>query len=113
MRPDELIDAIAAQVGRYLDNIAVYDQDTQLRINPLTLAVALVSSKEKQAEIAESIENVESAAGAEGAYTDDSMEYQASQNPDFYPVRTLIVVLDDGSARPYDAAIKAVAKRYF
>ncbi len=113
MKKYEFIDAVKAAVNRYLADTALFDFDPQVRVNPVTFSVNLISSREKLAEIAESVETLESAAGAQGEMEEETTEYQVRQNPDFYPVKKLIKVAADGSATPDDERIEAIAAEYF
>lgn len=107
------IKAMKDAVQEYIDNFYRFDSDPQLQVNPLTRSVELVSDVEMLSAIANSDEAIENAAHAEGDETEAADDYQASQNPDFYPVKKLLATTSDGVTLPDGKAIADIADTYF
>lgn len=77
--------------------------DPQLRVNPMSLTMSVVTAREMQNEIGFTDEDIEAGAAAEGDETESSDDYEAKQDPDFYPLRELLKA----------GAIDAVVSNYF
>lgn len=90
-------------VANYEEDRAEMGPDPQLRINPLSLHASVVTAAEMQNEIAYTDEDIEAAAAAEGDETESSDDYEARQDPDFYPLRLLTA----------DGAVDRLADKYF
>ncbi len=112
MTNTKLVSAIGNAVERYIEDYDIYDQDPHIRINPANLNVAIVNGRDMLDEIEDSNEAVEDAAGAQGAASEQSTDFQVTQNPDFYALNRLVIVMDDGHMVPNDDAIKNIAANY-
>lgn len=108
----KLIHAINGAVERYIEEYDIFDQDPHIRINPASLNVTIVNGRDMLAEIEDSNETVEDAAGAQGAASELSTDFQVTQNPDFYALNRLVIVMDDGHMVPNEDAIKSIAANY-
>ena len=97
---------------RYISNPKAFGTDPHLRINPRSLAVNIIGCNDMHAEIENSNEAIEDA-GVEGDMSEDAADYQVRQNPDFYPVKSLVAALPSGVLEPDKKAIGAVAAKYF
>ena len=96
-------------VQMYIDNFDRFDSNPQLRVNPVSLRVDLVNGSDLINEIEDSDEAVEDAAAAQGMESNDATDYQAKQNPDFYPVKPLLEPkgnTDVPSAKKIDEIVK-------
>ena len=111
MNRKDFADAVAGMVKIYLDNSYNFDENPQLRVNPVTFDFTIVNGSDMLAEIEDSNEAVEDAAGAEG--DEAATDMQVKQNPDFYSVRRLITTAPNGSYVPDEAQIDAIAALYF
>ncbi len=112
MKNEELKAKILDLVEQYIQSFYDYDSNPQIRINPALDRVMLVNGSDMLTAIADSDEAIENAANADGAETEDATDYQAAQNPDFYPVKKLLLTLKDGKVVPDKAAIDRIAKKY-
>ncbi len=112
MTHEELSKKISDLVEEYIENFDRFDSNPQIRVNPALDRVALVNGSDMLAEIEDSDEAVEDAAAADGAETEDASDYQASQNPDFYPVKKLLTITESGKTVPDKAAIKKITEQY-
>lgn len=119
MKREEFVKAVTDLVQRYIDNFDLFDSDPQLRVNPASLEMSLVNSSEMRTAIEYSDEALEEAAASQGATYEDSTDLQVRQNPDFYPLRTLLTphpapgFAPTISPGPDAKAIDAVAAVYF
>ncbi len=115
MNRKDFADAVAGMVKIYLDNSYNFDENPQLRVNPVTFDFTIVNGSDMLAEIEDSNEAVEDAVGAEGDADADeaATDMQVKQNPDFYSVRRLITTAPNGSYVPDEAQIDAIAALYF
>lgn len=89
MKREEFETAVTEAVGLYLDDKNNFDSNAQLRVDPSTLEIEIVNGSDMLAEIEDSNEAVEDAAGAQGAANEEATEFQVKQNPDFYAMSTL------------------------
>ncbi|MBD5358255.1 MAG: hypothetical protein HDR88_14900 [Bacteroides sp.] len=112
MTHEELSKKIADLVEEYIENFDRFDSNPQIRVNPALDRVTLVNGSDMLEEIEDSDEAVEDAAAADGAETEDASDYQASQNPDFYPVKKLLKTEGSGKTVPDKTAIKKIADQY-
>lgn len=103
MERQDFINDIKRIVNNYLQDRNEMTDDPQLRINPMTLYASVVTAQEMQNEIAYTDEDIEVNAAAEGDESESSDDYEGKQDPDFYPLRTLV---DDSS-------IQSLADIYF
>lgn len=112
MKKDAFIESVADAVQLYLDNFDRYQPNAHIRVNPVSLEVMLISGADMLAAIADSDEAVEDSAAADGEMTEQAADYQASQNPDFYPVGDYIEVVSAHEAHPDRVAIARLAEKY-
>lgn len=112
MGKKEFTDTIFDFIKGYISNPKAFGTDPHLRINPRSLAVNIIGCNDMHAEIENSNEAIEDA-GVEGDMSEDAADYQVRQNPDFYPVKSLVAALPSGVLEPDKKAIGAVAAKYF
>lgn len=112
MKKEEFTEAIKGLVEVYINNADLYGKEAQIRVNPVLLTVDLETAAQRNDELACSQEAIENAAYAHDAAQYEAMDYQASQNPDFYPVRGLVKE-EAGILKPDPEAIEGVAAEYF
>ena len=113
MKREDFIADVVRLVSLYLENESSFDNNAQLEVNPVLMHFTIVNGSEMLRGTAESDEIIEQAAGAERSEYEDADDYQASQNPDYYPVVSLVARAEEGAVRPDMRAISAVASRYF
>lgn len=107
-----LEEKIIRLVNEYIENFDRFDHNPQIRINPATCAATLVNGRDMQLEIEDSDEAIEDAAAANGLETETAADFQASQNPDFYAVKELLLNTESGTTIPDKAAIHRCASKY-
>lgn len=112
MDSKDFTDKITGMIRLYLENADSFDSNPQLRVEPETLQATIVNGSDMLAEIDNSDENVEAAAAAQGMESQADTDYQASRNPDFYPVSTLISKRC-GKTAPCKKAITELVAAYF
>lgn len=103
MDKQEFVDNVKRIVGNYVADRNEMSSDPQLRVNPMNLRMSVVTVDEMQNEIAYTDEDIEVNAAAEGDESESADDYEAKQNPDFYPLRELL----------RDGAAEEIAKNYF
>lgn len=113
MEKKDFITAVTRMVQRYIDREDHEDPDSQISVNPVTHFVDLVPAKDFLASLADSEEAIENAAYAFGGRDEEYTDFQASENPDFYPARSLVVYEDRKKPYPDAAAIEKLAETYF
>ena len=113
MNKEEFIVSITGQVRKYISLADEYGDNAQIRVNPALLLVDLLSNKEYLQAIEFSEEVIENGAYGEGDETSSADDFQASQDPDFYPVSTLVKKGALGELLPDADAINALADKYF
>lgn len=111
MTKEDFIKILTDRVQEYIESFDIFDSNPQLMINPVSLSVTLVNGSVMLDNIADSDETIEDAAGAEGDASESATDYQAKQNPDFYPVKKLLITMA-GKATPDTKAIDAIADTY-
>ena len=113
MKKEEFKEAVAGLVWEYINNEDMLGKNAQIRVNPELLYVDLFSEKEFLQGLADSEETIEDATFARGDETESATDYQAAQNPDFYPASTLVEKKADGKLAPNARAIDKLADNYF
>ena len=113
MTREEFEGAAIGQVKKYIYEQQEMGENCQIRVNPELLYVDLLTNRELQQGIGFSDEVIENAAYAEGDETMSSEDYQAKQDPDFYPVDTLVRKVETGELEPDFQAIGKLVDRYF
>lgn len=112
MTREELTDTIAIAIKEYVGYDSYNGPDLTLSINPVSLFVSVITEDEKLSDIENSNEAVEDAAAAERPASEDATDYQVRQNPDLYPVKSLVKTGGDGKNVFDMDAIRAIAARY-
>lgn len=113
MTREEFTDALRDAVKEYIDNFDRFDSNPMLRVIPDSLAVTLVNGSDIAGEVEDSDEAVENAAAAQGMADQEAADYQVTRNPDFYPVKKLLVALPGDKTGVNNAAIAAIVNSYF
>lgn len=113
MTRQEFKTSIEGQVKKYIYLKDSYDPNAQIRVNPDLLLVDLLSGKEYLQGIAFSDEVIENGAYGEGDATENADDYQAKQDPDFYPVEKLVKKGDLGELIPDYKEIDHIVENYF
>lgn len=110
---DEFVKAVTDLVQEYIDNFDRFDVDPQIRVNPELLYVDLFDGKERNEDLGDSDEAIEDAAYAQGDETESASDYQATQDPDFYPVKGLLKPTGPHTSEPDKDGIEKIADNYF
>ena len=113
MKKSEFVEAVTGLVWVYINNEDLQGRNAQITVNPELLYVDLITEEEFQDSLLYSQEVIENAAYAHDAAQYEAEDYQASQNPDFYPAWKLLTKDAEGKTVPDDAAIAAMAANYF
>lgn len=108
MKKDDFILNVTDVVGTYAEYPQNFDSNPQLKVNPKSLFVTLVNGGDMLNEIANSDENIEIGSALEGDEAVDMAENQIEQDPDFYPLKTLVE-----NGKPSKKAIEKIAAIYF
>ena len=112
MKKNEFIEGITGLVWVFINNEDLQGKNAQIRVNPELLTIDLFTEKEFLQGLADSQETIENAAYAHDAAQYDAADYQAAQNPDFYPALSLVTTNEEGKKIPNPAAIEAIAANY-
>lgn len=112
MTKEDLRNAVNRCVAAYIEDYDVLGADSQLRINPATFDAVIMSERDKLDEIADADEALESAAAAQGMESQESMDYQVKQNPEFYPMSIFVRIMPDGHMRPDEERIEEILSKY-
>lgn len=113
MKREDFIKTVTTQVEEYIENFDRFDSNPQLRVNPVLLFTDIINGKDMLNGIGYSEEAIEDAAYAQGDETESSSDFQASQDPDFYPVKKLLKPIGPNTSAPDVAAIEKIADNYF
>ena len=113
MKRNEFIDTVSGLVWVYINNEDMLGKNAQIRVNPVSLYVDLISDREFLQSLADSQEAIENAAYAHDAAQYEAADYQAQQNPDFYPAQSLLEQTAEGKPEPSKEKIEALASNYF
>lgn len=113
MEKNEFITSVTGQVRKYISLKDDFNPNAQIRVNPELLLVDLLSGKEFLQAIEYSEEVIENGAYGEGDETSSADDYQAKQDPDFYPVEKLVKKGALGELLPDSEAIEKLAENYF
>lgn len=112
MKRKEFEDAVTGLVWVYINNVDLQGKNAQIRVNPELLYVDLLTQDEFLQALSYSQEVIENAAYAHDAAQYEAADYQAQQNPDFYPARTLTKKDAEGKTVPDPEAVAKVADNY-
>lgn len=113
MKKEEFIESVSGLIWVYINNEDMLGKNAQIRVNPVLHYVDLFSEKEFLQGLADSQEAIENAAYAHDAAQYEAADYQAQQNPDFYPARELLKEDSNGKPVPDLSAIEQIAANYF
>ncbi|MCM1290815.1 MAG: hypothetical protein NC201_07610 [Prevotella sp.] len=113
MKREDFIKTVTGLITEYIFERVDSKSNAQLRINPLTLSASIVSDADFLAEIADNEEAIEDAAAVDGLENEDGADRQAAQNPDFYPVASLIIKDSKGASIPDSIEINKLVDNYF
>ena len=112
MKKSEFIQAVTGLVWVYINNEDLQGRNAQITVNPELLYVDLITENEFQDALLDTQEAIENAAYAHDAAQYEAADYQAAQNPDFYPAWKLVTKNQEGKTVPDDEAIAKVADNY-
>ena len=112
MKREEFVKAISDLVQEYIDNFDRFDSNPQIRVNPELLYVEAIDGSAMLEGIGDSDEAIENAAYAHGDETMSSTDYQAKENPDFYPIKSLLKPVGESKSIPDPEAISKLADNY-
>ena len=113
MERSEFVKAVTDLVQEYIDNWDRFDSNPQIRVNPELLYVEAIDGSAMLEGIGDSDEAVENAAYAHGDESMSSTDYQNKENPDFYPIKDLIVAAGHNVSVPDKDKIENLAENYF
>ena len=113
MKREEFVKSVAELVQLYIDNFERFDENPQLRVNPALLDVEIENGSAFLDDIGLSDEVIENAAYAEGDETESADDFQASQNYEYYPIRTFLKKTGEHTAVPDMDKINQMADKYF
>ena len=113
MERKEFVKAVTDLVQEYIDNWDRFDSNPQIRVNPELLYVEAVDGRAMLEGIGDSDEAIEDAAYAQGDETMSATDFQAKENPDFYPIKDLIMPAGHNVSVPDDNKINKLADNYF
>lgn len=113
MKREKFVKAITDLVQEYIDNWDRFDSNPQIRVNPELLYVEAIDGSAMLEGIEDSDETIEDAAYAEGDETMTATDFQAKQNPDFYPIKELIKNAGNNVSIPDKEKIEKLANNYF
>ena len=112
MERNEFKNAIADCVSAYIKDYNILKDGTQLMINPESLMVSLADQANVFDDIDNSNTTIEAAAAAHGLEIQDATDYQASRNPDYYSLATLVKYSANGTMLVNDKAIDRLVDAY-
>ena len=112
MKEKDLAGVIADLVQAYIDDDSKMGPDPRIRVNPAEKRAMIVDSRDFADEIEDADEAVENAAAADGMAEEEAMDFQVSENPDFYPMRELVLTEKSGKRVPDMRKIDRIAKKY-
>lgn len=112
MKKEDFKTAVTNSVQLYIDNFDQFEPDPQLRIDPVNFYAEPISGRDFANAVEDADEAIENAAYADGMADETAMDFQASENPDFYPIREL-VERKDGKVIPSATAISKIVSHYF
>lgn len=113
MKKSEFLEAITGLVWVYINNEDLQGRNAQITVNPELLYVDLITEEEFQDALLYNQEAIENAAYAHDAAQYEAADYQASQNPDFYPAWKLVTKDAEGKTVPDTEEIEKIAANYF
>ena len=112
MKREEFVKAVTDLVQEYIDNFDRFDSNPQIRVNPELLYVEAIDGSAMLEGIGDSDEAIEDAAYAHGDETMSATDYQAKQDPDFYPIKELLKPTGPNTSAPDADKINQLADNY-
>lgn len=112
MKREEFIKAVTDLVQEYIDNFDRFDSNPQIRVNPELLYVEAIDGRAMLEGIGDSDEAIENAAYAHGDESMSATDYQAKEDPDFYPIKDLLKPNGPHSSIPDADKISKLADNY-
>ena len=112
MKREEFVKAVTDLVQEYIDNFDRFDDNPQIRVNPELLYVEAIDGRAMLEGIGDSDEAIEDAAYAHGDETMSATDYQAKENPDFYPIKPLLKPTGEHTSEPDKDKIERIADNY-
>ena len=113
MKKEEFVQAVTGLVWVYINNEDLQGRNAQITVNPELLYVDLITEEQFQDALLFNQEVIENAAYAHDAAQYEAADYQAAQNPDFYPTWKLVTKDAVGKTVPDSEAINEIASNYF
>lgn len=113
MERETFVKAVTDLVQEYIDNWDRFDSNPQIRVNPELLYVEAIDGRAMLEGIGDSDEAIEDATYAHGDESMSATDYQAKENPDFYPIKDLIKPAGHNVSVPDPDAINKLADNYF
>lgn len=107
------VKAVADLVQEYIDNFDRFDENPQIRVNPELLYVEAIDGRAMLEGIGDSEEAFEDAAYAQGDETMSASDFQEKEDPDFYPIKSLLKPTGEHTSAPDMDAIEKIADEYF
>ena len=113
MERKDFVKAVTDLVQEYIDNWDRFDSNPQIRVNPQLLYVEAIDGRAMLEGIGDSDEAIENAAYAHGDESMSATDFQAKENPDFYPIKELISAVGHNLSVPDKDKIEKIADNYF
>lgn len=113
MNRAEFIDVLTGDLWEYINHAHMYGNEAKIRVNPELKFVEIESEKDFLKDLAYSQEVIENAAYAHDAAQYEAEDFQASQNPEFYPAKDYLTKDKDGKTVPDAEKIARLADTYF
>ena len=113
MKKEIFIKAVTDLVQEYIDNWDRFDSNPQIRVNPELLFVEAINGSAMLEGIGDSDEAIENASYAHGDESMSATDFQAKENPDFYPIKSLIKAAGHNVSVPDIDKINKIADNYF
>ena len=113
MKKEEFVQAVTGLVWVYVNNEDLQGRNAQITVNPELLYVDLITEEQFQDALLFNQEVIENAAYAHDAAQYEAEDYQAAQNPDFYPAWKLVTKDAEGKTVPDEEGIDKMAANYF
>lgn len=113
MERNVFVKAVTDLVQEYIDNWDRFDSNPQIRVNPELLYVEAIDGSAMLEGLGDSDEAIEDAAYAHGDESMSATDFQAKENPDFYPIKELIKPAGHNVSVPDAEKIEKIADEYF
>ena len=113
MDKEEFIETLKNIISNSIEEFNELGPQAMLAINPVTHYITMDAGDDIQYDIADADETIEDGAAAQEPEEEDSTDYQASQNPDFYSLRSFIKRDSKGRMVPDEKEIEKVIAVYY